>query len=124
MPNVNQTYRCEVCGMIVQVVHSATGRMFCCKQPMKLLEENTVDAAVEKHVPIATREGRGLKVTVGEVRHPMEEKHFIEWIEVIDGDRVWRQHLSPGSEPAAVFPIDNSEVVIREYCTLHGLWKG
>jgi superoxide reductase len=119
-----ETYKCEVCGNMVEVVHASGGTLTCCNQPMTLQVENTIDAAKEKHVPVAALEGGALKVSVGSVAHPMEEKHFIEWIEVIDGDRIFRQHLEPGGEPTAVFPIDTEEVVVREYCTLHGLWKG
>ena len=119
-----QTYTCEVCGNITEVVHASGGTLSCCNQPMKHLEENTVDAAKEKHVPVATLEGGKLKVTVGSVAHPMDENHFIEWVEVIKGDgTIMREHLSPGSEPTAIFPIDTDQVVVREYCTLHGLWK-
>lgn len=119
-----QAYHCAECGNIVEVVHPAGGRLFCCQKPMKWLEENTVDAAQEKHVPVMALEDGALKVTVGSVAHPMVDEHYIEWIEVIDGDRIWRQHLEPGAEPTAVFPVDKTDVVVREYCSLHGLWKG
>lgn len=124
MPNRFQAFKCEVCGAIVEVVHGASGRLSCCKKPMVHLAENSVDAAKEKHVPVATLDGGALSVTVGSVPHPMEEKHYIEWIEVIaDDQKIYRHHLEPGQEPTAVFPIDSDSVVIREYCNLHGLWK-
>jgi superoxide reductase len=118
-----QTYKCKVCGNIVEVVHGSSGRLTCCSQPMTLQQENTVDAATEKHVPVAALEEGSLKVTVGSVAHPMEDKHFIEWVEVIDGDKLFRCHLSPGGEPAAVFPVASDQVEVRAYCNLHGLWK-
>jgi superoxide reductase len=89
---------------------------------MKLFTENTVDAAKEKHVPVKEAANGGLKVTVGSVAHPMEDKHYIEWIEVIQGDKIYRQHLKPGDAPEAVFPVEG-EWTAREYCNLHGLWK-
>ena len=117
-------YKCELCGNIVEGLHKGGGELVCCGQPMKAVKENTVDASKEKHVPVITRLPNGIKVAVGSVTHPMEEKHFIEWIELIVGDRILRQYLKPGQEPAAVFEGVTAPVVTaREYCNLHGLWK-
>jgi len=118
-----EVYKCDVCGNIVEVVFAGGGELVCCGQPMKLLKENTVDAAKEKHVPVIEKTDTGVKVKVGAVPHPMEEKHYIQWIEVIAGDKVYRQALKPGAVPEAVFCIDVWPVVAREYCNLHGLWK-
>jgi len=119
-----QIYKCEVCGNIVEVLHEGKGELVCCGQPMKLYEENTVDAAKEKHVPVVEKVEGGFKVTVGSVPHPMEEKHHIEWIEIIVDGKAYRQFLKPGATPEAIFCIGAKEVVAREYCNLHGLWKG
>jgi len=119
-----QVYKCEVCGNIVEVLHEGKGELVCCKQPMKLLVENTVDAAREKHVPVVEKTAEGIKVKVGSVAHPMEEKHYIEWIEVIADGKAYRQFLKPGDVPEATFNIAAEQVTAREYCNLHGLWKG
>ncbi|RLB41614.1 MAG: desulfoferrodoxin [Deltaproteobacteria bacterium] len=119
-----QVYKCEVCGNIVEVLHSGKGELVCCNQPMKLLVENTVDAAKEKHVPVVEKTSEGFKVKVGDVAHPMEEKHYIEWIELIVGDKAYRQFLNPGDAPEAVFNVQADQAAAREFCNLHGLWKG
>ncbi len=118
-----QIYKCEVCGNIVEMVHEGEGELVCCNQPMKLYKENTVDASKEKHVPVIEKIEGGFKVKVGSVPHPMEEKHYIEWIEVIADGKAYRQFLKPGDAPEAVFTINASTITAREYCNLHGLWK-
>lgn len=120
-----QIYKCAVCGNIVEMLHEGEGELVCCGEPMKLFVENTVDAAKEKHIPVVEKIEGGFKVKVGSVAHPMEDKHYIEWIQVIaDDGRVYRKFLKPGLVPEAVFKIDASSIVAREYCNLHGLWKG
>ena len=119
-----EVYKCEACGNIVEVMHGGEGELVCCGQPMVLLKENTVDAAKEKHVPVIQKIAGGYKVKVGEVPHPMEEKHYIEWIELIADGQVYRQYLKPGDTPEADFMLVASQVTAREYCNLHGLWKG
>ena len=119
-----QVYKCEVCGNIVEVLHAGEGELVCCNQPMKLLVENTVDAAKEKHVPVVEKTAEGFKVKVGSVAHPMEEKHYIEWVELIVGDKAYRQFLNPGDAPEAVFNVQADSATAREFCNLHGLWKG
>ncbi|MCP4351872.1 MAG: desulfoferrodoxin [Desulfobacterales bacterium] len=118
-----QVYKCEACGNIVEVLHSGAGELVCCGQPMKLLAENTVDAAKEKHVPVLEKISGGVKVKVGSVPHPMEEKHYIEWIEVIADGKAYRQFLNPGEAPEATFNIEADNITVREYCNLHGHWK-
>lgn len=118
-----EVYKCEACGNIVEVLHGGEGELVCCGQPMKLFKENTVDAAKEKHVPVIEKTADGIKVKVGEVAHPMEEKHYIEWIEIIADGSVNRQFLKPGGAPEATFKIKADQVTAREYCSLHGLWK-
>jgi len=123
MTELNQIYKCSVCGNIVEVVHAGAGELVCCGQPMELLKENTTDAAQEKHVPIIEKTENGIKVTVGEVPHPMESEHFIEWIEILADNKAYRKYLKPGDAPEAEFCIKASEITAREYCNLHGLWK-
>jgi superoxide reductase len=119
-----EIYKCEVCGNIVEMLHEGVGELVCCEQPMKLFEENTVDAAREKHVPVVEKVDAGIMVKVGSVPHPMEEKHYIEWIELIADGKVYRQFLKPGDAPEAVFNVTAGRITPREYCNLHGLWKG
>ncbi|MBU5301400.1 desulfoferrodoxin [Clostridium sporogenes] len=123
MVKLNEVYKCEVCGNMVEVVHASGGQLVCCGKPMRLLEENTTDAALEKHVPVVEKTDNGIKVKVGEKEHPMEEKHYIEWIEVITENKVYKKHLKPGEKPEAEFKLDEEVVKVREYCNIHGLWK-
>jgi len=120
-----EIYKCDICGNIVEMLHAGEGELVCCGAPMKLFQENTVDAAKEKHIPVIEKIAGGFRVKVGSVAHPMEEKHYIEWIEVITDDgRLYRQFLQPGKTPQADFKIDAGKITAREYCNLHGLWKG
>ena len=124
MTEALQVYRCEVCGNMVEVLHGGAGAMTCCNRAMTLQGENTTDAAREKHVPVVERLGDSVKVTVGSVAHPMEEKHYIEWIELLADGKIFRKILKPGEEPVAVFEGVRAESpVARGYCNLHGLWK-
>ena len=116
-------YKCEACGNIVEVLHGGAGELVCCGEPMKLMTENTVDASKEKHVPVVEKAAGGVTVKVGSVAHPMEEKHYIEWIEIIADGKAYRQFLAPGQAPEAFFPVEAAKVTAREYCNLHGLWK-
>jgi len=118
-----EVYKCNICGNIVEVLHGGAGELVCCGQPMNLLAENTVDAAKEKHVPVVEKTPDGVKVSVGSVAHPMEAKHYIEWIEIIADGKSYRQFLNPGETPEATFKVDAEDVTAREYCNLHGHWK-
>jgi superoxide reductase len=118
-----EVYKCEVCGNIVEVLVGGKGQLVCCNQPMKQMKENTVDAAKEKHVPVIEKVANGFKVKVGSVAHPMEEKHYIQFIELIVDGKLYRQFLAPGQAPEALFEITGDKVTAREYCNLHGLWK-
>ena len=118
-----EVYKCEKCGNIVEVLHGGVGTLVCCGEDMVLLKENTTDAAVEKHVPVMEKTDHGVKVTVGSNPHPMEEKHYIEWIEVVAGGKAYREFLEPGAEPSAVFCVDGEIESVRELCNIHGLWK-
>ncbi len=119
-----QVYKCKVCGNMVEVVHASGGTLVCCGQNMTALKEGETDAAVEKHVPVVKKIDNGFKVVIGEVNHPMEEKHFIEWIELVADGRAYREFLKPGQPPEATFMIHADQVSAREFCNLHGLWKG
>ncbi len=120
-----EVYKCEVCGNMVEVIHEGKGELVCCGQPMTVMKENTVDAAKEKHVPAIEKTATGIKVKVGAVAHPMEEKHYIEWVQVITNDGTsLRKFLKPGVTPEAEFAgVDGASVTAREYCNIHGLWK-
>jgi len=116
-------YKCMLCGNIVEVTHAGDGELVCCGQPMKLFVENTTDGAKEKHVPVIEKIDGGYKVKIGSVAHPMEEKHYIEWIEIQADGKSYKQYLAPGQKPEAIFKIDAVNVTAREYCNIHGLWK-
>ncbi len=118
-----EVYRCELCGNIVEVLYGSDGTLVCCDQPMKLMTENTVDASKEKHVPVIEKMDGAIKVKVGSAPHPMEEKHYIQWVEILAGDKVYRQFLKPGDKPEAVFGAPAGSMAAREYCNLHGHWK-
>jgi superoxide reductase len=123
MTKPKQVYKCNICGNIVEVLHSGVGQLVCCGQPMELLTEKSVDVGLEKHVPVIEKVGNKVKVKVGSVPHPMEQKHWIEWIEVIADGRVYRKFLNPGEKPEAEFEITAEKLEAREYCNIHGLWK-
>jgi superoxide reductase len=123
MPKLNEVYKCELCGNIVELVHGGPGALVCCNEKMVLMTENTVDAAKEKHVPVIEIGANSITVKVGSVPHPMLEEHSIEWIELMADGKVYRQNLHPGGAPEAVFPIIAKQVSAREYCNLHGLWS-
>lgn len=123
MTRARQIYLCKVCGNVVEVLRAGEGTLVCCNQNMVLQSENTTDAAQEKHVPVVEIEGDQLTVKVGSVPHPMEESHYIEWIELIEGPQTTHVHLSPGDAPEATFPKPEGDFVVRAYCNLHGLWK-
>ena len=118
-----EVYKCGVCGNIIEVLHAGKGNLVCCGKPMNLLVENTVDAAKEKHVPVIEKIDGGVKVKVGEVAHPMEEKHWIEWVEIIADGKTYRQYLNPGEVPEVIFNVTADQITAREYCNIHGLWK-
>ncbi|MBL7170289.1 MAG: desulfoferrodoxin [Candidatus Aenigmarchaeota archaeon] len=118
-----EVYRCNICGNIVEVLHSGVGQLVCCGQPMELLKEKTEDVGQEKHVPVIEKTDKGVKVKVGSITHPMEESHYIEWIELIADGKVYRKFLNPGENPEVEFCVEADNIQAREYCNLHGLWK-
>ena len=118
-----EIYKCPSCGIVVEVLEGSACQLACCDQEMKLFEANTVDAAKEKHVPVIEKISGGYKVKIGSVPHPMEEKHYIQWIELLVNGKAYRQFLRPGQVAEAIFQIDAERVSAREFCNLHGLWK-
>ena len=120
-----EVYKCNVCGNIVEVLHAGDGELVCCGQPMKLMREGSTDGATEKHVPVIEKWKKGYHIKVGSARHPMEDKHYIEWIELVTDDgQVHRRFLTPADEPEAFFDeVEADKVTAREFCNLHGLWK-
>jgi len=119
-----EVYKCSVCGNIVEVLHGGAGELVCCGKPMKNLMAKTADEGKEKHVPVIEKIDGGIKVKVGSVPHPMEQKHHIEWIEILADGRAYRQFLNPGEVPEAIFNIEANAITAREYCNIHGLWEG
>jgi len=123
MTELNQIYKCNICGNIIEVIHTGVGQLVCCGQPMELLTEKTEDVGLEKHVPIIEKVGDKVKVKVGSVPHPMEQKHYIEWIEMTADGKTCRKFLKPEDKPEAEFEITAEKIEAREYCNIHGLWK-
>ena len=119
----NQIYRCNVCGNIVTVLYAGGGQLVCCGQPMELLQEKTQDEGAEKHVPVVEKTANGIKVKIGSVPHPMEENHYILWIEVIADGETLRHFLKPGDGPEAEFCLKAEKITVRDYCNIHGLWQ-
>ncbi len=130
MTQLKQVYKCEVCGNVVEVLHVGNGQLVCCGQPMTLFQEKNQDEGLEKHVPVIEElpanvcQGKdGVVVKVGEVAHPMEEKHYIEWIEITTADgKTGKKFLRPGDEPKAEFYTRKEVISARIYCNIHGLW--
>lgn len=123
MAQLMEVYKCEVCGNIVEVYHAGKGELVCCGKLMVLMTENTVDAAKEKHVPVLEAVDGGYTIKVGSTAHPMEAKHFIEWIELVADGKSYTQLLKSGEAPEATFLVEASNVTARAYCNLHGHWK-
>ena len=123
MTELKQVYKCNVCGNIVEMLHTGVGQLVCCGQPMELQQEKATDVGLEKHVPVIEATDKGIKVKVGDVPHPMEENHYIEWVEIIADGKNCRIFLKPGQKPEAEFDIKPQKVTAREYCSVHGLWK-
>ena len=123
MTEIKEVYKCGICGNIVEVLHAGQGELVCCGKPMDLQAEKTQDEGQEKHVPVIEKTESGFLVKVGSVEHPMEEKHYIEWIELVADGKSYRKFLKPGEKPEAEFCIKAETVIAREYCNIHGLWK-
>ncbi len=123
MTELHQVFKCTVCGNIVEVLHAGVGELVCCGKPMQLMQEKTRDEGMEKHVPVVEKTEGGIKVKIGSIPHPMEQAHYIEWIEIIADGRSYKKFLKPGENPEAEFRVSAEQVTAREYCNVHGLWK-
>lgn len=123
MAKQREVYFCEICKNTVEVEYGGKGQLVCCGQPMRLLKENTVDASQEKHVPVIERKDGGVLVKVGSVPHPMEEKHYIAYIEICADGTLMRKYLKPDEPPEAFFRTDAKNIVAKELCNIHGLWR-
>ncbi len=124
MTKLMDVYKCNVCGNMVEVVHSGKGELVCCGEKMQIMDESAKSGAEEKHIPVVKKEGGVLKIQVGEVLHPMEEKHLIEWVEVLGEEGViFRKYLKPGDEPKVELPLPKGAIIVRAYCNLHGMWS-
>lgn len=123
MTEKNQTYKCNICGNVVEILHTGAGQLVCCGQPMDLLSEKKEDEGQEKHVPVIERIDGGVIIKIGAVPHPMEKEHYIEWIEMIINDKSCRVFLKPGNKPEAKFQTTEENISARAFCNIHGLWK-
>ncbi len=117
-------YKCNICGNVVQVSFVGGGELICCGQPMVLLKENAQEASTEKHIPVIKKEDKGYRVVIGSIEHPMEEKHYIVFIELVADGIHYKKFLKPKDKPEAFFEVEAKEIFALEYCNLHGLWKG
>ncbi len=124
MTQQGQVYKCQICGMVVEVLDGGAGEPICCGRSMEQQEPKTADPATEKHVPVIEQVDGGILVKVGSVPHPMEDKHFIQWIEVLVDGKAYREYLQPGAPAEARFPVQGENIIAREFCNLHGLWQG
>jgi superoxide reductase len=125
MAELLKVYKCEKCGNIVEVLHDGPGALICCGEEMKVYEEKTADSSTEKHVPYIEKKDNGYLVKVGkETSHPMDEKHYIEWIELLADGVAYRKFLKPGDKPEAFFELNATNVYAKELCNIHGVWKG
>lgn len=118
----SKIYKCKSCDAVFEMLGSCDCSPMCKDEPMEELQEKTQDQGQEKHVPVIEKTGTGIKVRVGSVPHPMEEAHHIQWIEVADGNKVYRHFLKAGDKPEADFPVKSDNILVREYCNIHGLW--
>jgi superoxide reductase len=123
MTGLGKIYKCRVCGNIVEILHQGAGELVCCGKPMELLKERTEDEGREKHLPVIEKGKSGIRVKIGSISHPMEEDHYIEWIEIIAAGRIYRKFLKPGDKPEVEFQIRAEKLEVRDYCNIHGLWK-
>lgn len=119
----HEIYKCDICKNVIEILHGGKGELVCCGEPMKLMEEQTAEQTYEKHVPVVEETADGIKAVVGSTLHPMEEKHYIEWIQVITEQGACKKFLNPGDAPEAIFENLKEWKKVREYCNIHGLWK-
>ncbi|OIO40765.1 desulfoferrodoxin [Candidatus Pacearchaeota archaeon CG1_02_31_27] len=123
MTKRDEIYRCNICGNIVEVLHEGRGTLVCCGQNMELQTERLKDEGKEKHVPLIQKTNVGIKVKIGSLPHPMEVRHYIEWIELTADGITHKKFLKPGDAPEAEFLCNGKILTARAYCNIHGLWK-
>ncbi len=123
MTKLNEIYRCNICGNIVEVINTGVGTLVCCGEDMELVQPKTTDTGNEKHLPVIEETEDGILVKVGSIAHPMEEKHSIQWIELLADGIVYRKYLKPGDKPEAFFNVKAKDVKAREFCNIHGIWQ-
>lgn len=123
MTKINQIYKCEICGNIIEILHNGNGQLVCCNEKMILINKKTTEEGQEKHLPVVLKDGDNITIKVGNTPHPMEDEHYIEWIEVITDNAVYRKNLKSGDLPTAKFVINANNAKVRAYCNIHGLWE-
>jgi len=123
MTQRKEIYKCEICGNIVEVLHTGVGTLVCCGQSMRLMREKIKEEGNEKHTPVIKNNDEGVNVKVSSVQHPMTPEHHIEWIEISTENGESKKFLTPNDKPEANFPVKNKKVKAREYCNIHGLWR-
>ncbi len=126
MTELMQLYKCDKCGNIVEIVHPGSGELVCCGLPMILLKEHTNDDEMnEKHVPVYSFEDGKKMIRVGSFAHPMDDNHFIMFIEAISPDKKYlkRKYLSPHEVAELELKCDCAKIEARELCNVHGLWR-
>ncbi|MEJ2268039.1 MAG: desulfoferrodoxin [Nanoarchaeota archaeon] len=123
MVNKKEVYICNVCGNVIEVLHASSNNLVCCGQPMNLMEQKSEGENADKHSPVIEKDSEGVKVKVGKVEHPMEENHYIEWIEISTEKGESKKFLKPGEKPEAVFPVKADIKHARMFCNIHGLWE-
>ena len=123
MTKLNQIYKCNICGNIVEVVHNGVGQLVCCGKPMEKMEAKTEDQGKEKHLPIIKKDKKEYQIKVGEIPHPMEKDHYIEWIEIAGEQGSCKKFLKAEDSPEAKFAADELKIKARIFCNIHGLWK-
>ncbi len=125
MTELMQIYKCEICGNIIEVIHAGAGELVCCGQAMTLLTEQDTETMQEKHKPVVVFEGETKTIRVGSIPHPMEEEHYIMFIEAISPDKKYlkRKYLKPHEAPELELKCKCEQIIARELCNLHGLWS-
>ena len=117
-------YMCPDCGLVIETIHDSGIAPSCCSMKMDELKPNTVEASGEKHIPAVQVDGSVVTVNVGSVNHPMQDAHYIEWVQLVTESGSQRKYLSPGQAPNVVFHLgEDKPVAVYAYCNLHGLWK-
>ncbi len=120
----SQIYKCEHCGIIAEILHAGSGALICCGEAMTLIEAKTSAQEVnEKHTPVKENASEGCIIKVGSIPHPMEEKHYIEWIEIKTKNGVFKKYLKAGDKPEIVCSCECEPILLRAYCNIHGLWE-